>query len=391
MSSRCYQPRPLRIWLLTDSRIYQLERTAHDASAGDPESRPLVGVEDPEDIFSRALSAELDKITTFYKAKEAELTEETKQVLHEVEEFDGSGSGGRWFSDHPHPHESDNAEDSDDDDETTGLTRSRSTRHKSAPSIHPDELPGVTRERSRSLRRASTTLDDYAEQSFLYSTGIVLKKRVTALFVQLCELKSYIQLNKTGFGKVLKKFDKILHKEMRAGYLERHVLPEYPFRAETLQGVEDKIGSMECAYAAIATQGDLESAKKELRAHLREHVVWERNTVWRDMIGLERRAEAARIGRSLLGADNTATLLQGDDDKLPETREFATPFGRISLPLWLANSAMVWLVAIIAIFFIVLYIPILEKTEQQNCLALLVFVSLLWATEVSTRLSLRES
>lgn len=319
------------------------------------------------------------------------MAEETKQVLHEVEEFDGSGSGGRWFSDHPHPHESDNAEDSDDDDETTGLTRSRSARHKSAPSIHPDDLPGVTRERSRSLRRASTTLDDYAEQSFLYSTGIVLKKRVTALFVQLCELKSYIQLNKTGFGKVLKKFDKTLHKEMRAGYLERHVLPEYPFRNETLHDVEDKIGKMECAYSAIATQGDLESAKKELRAHLREHVVWERNTVWRDMIGLERRAEAARIGRSLLGTENTSTLLQGDDDKLPEMREFATPFGRISLPLWLANSAMVWLVAIIAIFFIVLYIPILEKAEQQNCLALLVFVSLLWATEVSARLLLRNS
>ena len=316
------------------------------------------------------------------------MTDETKQVLHEVEEFDGGGSGGRWFSDHHHHHESDNAEDSDDDDdETTGLTRSRSTRHKSAPGIHPGDLPAATRERSRSLRRASTTLDDYAEQSFLYSTGIVLKKRVTALFVQLCELKSYIQLNKTGFGKVLKKFDKILHKEMRAGYLERYVLPEYPFRAETMEGIEDKIGRMESAYAAIATQGDLEMAKKELRAHLREHVVWERNTVWRDMIGLERRAEAARIGRSLLGADNTATLLQGDDVKLPETREIATPFGRITLPLWLANSAMLWLVAIIVIFFIVLYIPILEKPEQQNCLALLVFVSLLWATEVSTRQS----
>ena len=232
------------------------------------------------------------------------------------------------------------------------------------------------------MRRASTTLDDYAEQSFLYSTGIVLKKRVTALFVQLCELKSYIQLNKTGFGKVLKKFDKILDKEMRAGYMDAHVLTAYPFRAETLHGVEDKIGKMENAYAAIATQGDLDSAKKELRAHLREHVVWERNTVWRDMIGLERRAEAARIGRSLLGAENTSTLLQGDDERVPDSKDVETPFGRLKIPLWLANSGMGWLLAIIGIFFAVLYTPILEKPEQQNCLALLVFVSLLWATEV---------
>lgn len=208
---------------------------------------------------------------------------------------------------------------------------------------------------------------------------------MTALFVQLCELKSYIQLNKTGFGKVLKKFDKILDKEMRAGYMEAHVLTAYPFRTETLHGIEDKIGKMENAYATIATQGDLDAAKQQLRAHLREHVVWERNTVWRDMIGLERRAEAARIGRSLLGAENTSTLLQGDDERLPESMEVETPFGRWKVPLWLANSGMGLLLVIIGVFLAVLYIPILEKPEQQNCLALLVLVSLLWATEVRAK------
>lgn len=339
-----------------------------------------MGVEDPEDIFQRALNAELDKIVAFYRAKENELSDETIQLLQDVEEFDGVGSTGRWYTDHAH--ESDIHEDSDDeDDETAGLTGSRLARSKMSQSIHSIDQ-SASRERSRSLRRPSTTLDDYAEQSFLYSTGIVLKKRVTALYVQLCELKSYIQLNKTGFGKILKKFDKILDKEMRASYMETHVRTAYPFRPETLQGFEDKIGKMESAYAAIAAQGDLDVAKKELRAHLREHVVWERNTVWRDMIGMERRAEAARIGRSLLGAENTSTLLQGDDERLSQSRDVATPFGRIEVPLWLANSGTAWLLAITGIFFAVLYIPILEKPEQQNCLALLVSVSLLWATEV---------
>ncbi len=140
---------------------------------------------------------------------------------------------------------------------------------------------------------------------------------------------------------------------------------------------------MEAAYANIATQGDLELAKNDLRAHLREHVVWERNTVWRDMIGLERRAEAARLGRAILGTENVATILQGDDVKLPESRMVATPWGRISVPLWLANSAMLTLLTIIGVFFAILFVPIMEKPEQQNCLALLVFVSLLWATEAS--------
>jgi hypothetical protein len=30
-------------------------------------------------------------------------------------------------------------------------------------------------------------------------------------------------------------------------------------------------------------------------------------------------------------------------------------------------------------------VPIMEEPEQQNCLALVVFVSLLWATEVCSR------
>ena len=60
-------------------------------------------------------------------------------------------------------------------------------------------------------------------------------------------------------------------------------------------------------------------AKKELRLHLREHVVWERNTVWREMIGIERKAQAANLGirRTLLGVDTdpAKARLQGDDDQ----------------------------------------------------------------------------
>ncbi|SPO05617.1 related to multidrug resistance protein [Cephalotrichum gorgonifer] len=362
--------------------IYQLEKTVHDAAAGDAESRPLVGVQDPEDIFQRALSAELDKITAFYKTKEEELFDDAKRLMQEVDDFEGvvdADGRPRWYP----AHDTDNTENSDDDDdETTGLTRRHLNRRKSSiNALASDMTASAEIFPTRSARRGSTNTVDYAEQSFLYSTGIVLKKRVTALFVQLCELKSYIQLNKTGFGKVLKKFDKILNKEMKARYMDDHVLPAYPFRPETLSALEEKIKEMESAYAAIATQGDMDLAKKDLRSHLREHVVWERNTVWRDMIGLERRAEAARIGTSILGTENAATLLQGDEAKVPQSAEVETPFGLLKVPLWLTNSAMLTLIAAVVIFLIILWVPIMEKAEQQNCLALLVFVSLLWATE----------
>jgi phosphate transporter len=396
----------LRALFLTDtssSRIYQLEKSAHQSSTGDAESRPLIRNEEPEEAFSRALGVELEKISSFYVSKEGELFEEVNQLLKDIgaqaeggEEhgFDGRSPTAvrraRPASSYSRNSAEDGAEDSDDDDdddETTGLTRSKASfgRRRTMPSMmHASTDMTASSELTRSVRRYSTTIDDY-EQTLLYSSDIMLKKRIIGLYVQLCELKSFIQLNKTGFRKVLKKFDKILDKELRPKYMEGQVEPAYPFKPETLSTLEEHIGQLEEAYSVVVTQGDMELAKKDLRSHLREHVVWERNTVWRDMIGLERRAEAASVGRTLLGTDMVAGIrrLQGDDDVVPTTKEIITPVGRFTCPTWLVSSTMLTLIVTIALFFLLLWLPLMEKPEQQNCLALLVFVSLLWATEVS--------
>lgn len=253
-------------------------------------------------------------------------------------------------------------------------------------------------------RRYSTTFEDHPEDAVLFSSSIIIKKRIISIYVQLCELKSYVQLNKTGFRKVLKKFDKIIDTHLRARYMATVVEPAYPFRPEAWDLLVENIVKMETAYTTVVTGGDAETARRDLRSHLREHVVWERNTVWRDMIGIERRAEAASLGRTLLGGGGgigggfglmaaggddakdpaSSLLLQGDEERqAAPTRRIRTPFGRvITLPAWILSSTMFTLVAIVGIFFILLYAPILPgQPEQQNCLAMLVFVSLLWATE----------
>ena len=97
---------------------------------------------------------------------------------------------------------------------------------------------------------------------------------------------------------------------------------------------------------------------------------------------MERRAEAASLGRTLLGQDGAPARLQGDDERLVPSKEIVTPIGRFVCPTWLLGSTMLTLLAVVAVFFVLLFVPIMERSEQQNCLALLVFVSLLWATEV---------
>ncbi|EPE30524.1 hypothetical protein GLAREA_03491 [Glarea lozoyensis ATCC 20868] len=407
--------------------IYALEKTIHRPPVGeeDAEQSPLIHSEDPDQIFQRALDVELEKISSFYQLKELEIYGEVSEFLKDEESYesenadqlDGADGGipnaGGRASDRPRQGSvfrsfhsgrrastvsksiDEGVEDSDDDDdENTALTKSRVSLGKRTKSMPYDVHGGrsedmrASTEFNKSARRNSNSYDDYAEQAFsaMYSSGITLKKRAISLFVQLCELKSFIQLNKTGFTKVLKKYDKICDRNLKAKYSEKFVAPAYPFKPETIKHVEDNIARLEQAYADVVTQGDVVVAKKELRLHLREHVVWERNTVWREMIGIERKAQAANMGlrRTLLGRDNdpAKARLQGDDAEDLEIKELETPVGRIRIPAWLYSSTMLTLVAIIAVFFILLYLPIMKKVEQQNCLAMLIFVSLLWATEV---------
>lgn len=401
---------------LTPGRIYSLEKAIH-LPPGDAESRPLLQNEDPEAVFARALDVELEKISSFYALKEKELFDEVEVLLRDVEKYEEDAvedtqrpsTRGTTASSRGRPHMRSQSlrsrdsttehavDDSDDEggEETTGLTsrlrRVSRGRHPHSATSHyrarrasslvtsTDLTASITTDFSR---RYSGTYDDYAEQAVLFSAGIMLKKRMVNLYVQLCELKSYIQLNRTGFSKVLKKFDKIIDRNMRPRYMDSFVDTAYPFLPETMKGLEHRIAQIVDAYTAIVTHGDAETALRDLRSHLREHVVWERNTVWRELIGMERRAEAATLGHQLLAREtDQRPLLLGDEEYVSPTKEITTPLGRLVCPTWLVTSTTLSLLIILIIFFALLSLPILSQPEQQNCLAMLVFVSLLWATE----------
>ncbi|KAI9820728.1 MAG: low-affinity phosphate transporter [Pycnora praestabilis] len=413
--------------------IYTLEKSIHQSTAPpseDAEGSPLLSADgDPDLAFKRALDSELEKICSFYQLKELEIYGEVSSLLKDAESFEvdtegleyeqiegplgsrgmsksgkarqgslfrnfGFGKPRRTSTMSASLEEVAEDGDSDDDeaDETAALTRSQTSKSRSKTwdanaGHHFDDIRS-SRELPQSRRRASQAFDDYNETAFsaLLDSSITLKKRTVSLYVSLCELKSFIQLNKTGFSKALKKFDKTLNRDLKSSYVENHVTPTYPFQKTTIQHLDENIENMERAYSEIVTKGDLPLAKKELRLHLREHVVWERNTVWREMIGIERKAQAANMGlrRTLLGVDNDPSKrqLQGDEPDEMGTKEFITPVGRFYCPKWLFSSSFFILIGILAIFIVLLEIPIMKKPEQQNCLAMLVFVSLLWATEV---------
>ena len=402
--------------------IYQLEKSVNQSSTiahQDAEASPLIGTDDPDTVFRRALDQDLEKICAFYQLKELEIYGEVGELMKDEQSYEADTEGqdldqldfatdkngrprrGSIFGKISSRQRrtsvmsastiDEGGEESDDDaDERTAMNGSHLSRRKTqeAGTSHAHEDLRSSREFFAPKRRTSQAQDDYSDNVVegLLASGMTLKKRTISLYVSLCELKSFVQLNKTGFSKVCKKYDKTLNRNLKNVYLKDSVTPTYPFKPETIQHIDENIKNVEGVYADLVTKGDIERARRELRLHLREHVVWERNTVWREMIGIERKAQAANMGvrRTLLGGDNdpSKNRLQGDEPDEMGTKELETPIGRYRCPRWLFSSTFFMLIGILIVFIILLVIPIMKKREQQNCLAMLVFVSLLWATEV---------
>jgi phosphate transporter len=118
-------------------------------------------------------------------------------------------------------------------------------------------------------------------------------------------------------------------------YLSKYVNPVYPFQQSSMDELTRNLERLEAAYAQVSTKGDIVEGKPELRLHLREHVVWERNTVWREMIGIERKAHATNISisQTLLGRETTGGKVQRQGDELePEIKEVDTLIRRYRCP-----------------------------------------------------------
>lgn len=408
LSSLCLR---IRVQLLTTwlvSSIYTLEKQYVNQGAvdsDDTENSALIRSQPVEPIpaFRRALDHELKKIETFFHEKEKELKKELAVLEIDVQEYhelrDEHGQNARPLhgrrdglitgdvteveDDGDNNSEYDGASETDE-----GGAQARRLIPK-AVARRASHGSNFNRERLRMSRRNSQTAEDFYDEVYttLQDARSNLKKRIIQLFVTLRELKSYSQLNKTGFTKALKKFDKTLETNLRPIYLEQNVNDAHPFKKTTVQQIDAEIAQVESFYSNIISGGNLERAKRELRLHLREHVVWERNTVWRDMIGIERKAQAAKmgLGRNVLGAEpeDDKIRLLGDDVDTSLMRYVNTPIGRVRCPKWLFSYDFFVLLSVIAVFAVLLVVRIFETAEQQNCFAILVFVSLLWATEVS--------
>ncbi|KZT57927.1 Sodium/sulfate symporter [Calocera cornea HHB12733] len=417
-------------------RIYDIEKAHNGPSERNrvSERSALMSTEaghgNSNDSFAEQLDYELSRICAFYDEQEVALFQELTELVADVE---NQGNDVRIMSLTEESEDGD--EDEDDEDARTGsgegLPRSpkvRTTHRRSSISAVRDGSPlaehpangalsgrpralsansdsadlelgtgpshgghgrrdpsPYTHARSRStstnplgsfMRTVTSNISESGDSHDVWTsntdnavdTRLIFKRRITSLYISFTSLKSYVELNFTGFNKILKKYDKVTENELKNDYLQTKVEVARPFQPTTKARVSEAINTLIGLYARCVTKGDSSVARRQLKLHQREHVVWERDTVWRQMINRERN------GQSEGWLTTVDATVQGESS----ASWFAiwTPFGSIGI-----TSKFISLATSVAVFVILLKVQTMEEVERQNCLAILVLCTLLWATE----------
>ncbi|KIL65820.1 hypothetical protein M378DRAFT_197907 [Amanita muscaria Koide BX008] len=239
-----------------------------------------------------------------------------------------------------------------------------------------------------------------SSSNYAYDTRLLLKRRMTTLYISLTNLRSYVELNYTGFRKILKKYDKVVHSDLSGSYLDK-IRQSYPFKEETKECLESTVDRLIDLYSKCVTLGEADQARTQLKAHQREQIAWERDTVWRLMIGRERRGEVANI-TGLTGvveevtSDGLGSETMGGGASLVTVRELEPALFRITLPgtrtkegkrkAFRVTKRMFWFVLAMTCLVWLSKRKVIhhkgEDTRPANaCLAVLVFCTILWASE----------
>ncbi|KAJ3410301.1 low-affinity phosphate transporter [Chytridiales sp. JEL 0842] len=351
------------------------------------EESPLLGGMHPnapsqaylEAFFREALDDQLDKILQFYQKKENELLQDVDNLLGDITMYEGfdtrrgvnaEASGSSASASQPSGLRVEISSGSARTQSEGGILPTSRTPKKRPTILSPGTATGGLSPTSPTRNVSINTVSyGFWGRSEHKSQRTKFKKQITGLFVALSELDDYRELNHTGFSKILKKFEKVTGFKLKSSYMHQ-VNSSYPFTPEAAGLLKSEVDCVINLYARVITDNNLAQAATELKSSLREHIVWERNTIWRDMVSQERRTGSLGVRRKdIVG------------EQVPSTLTFNV-FG-LEIPMHpLINEKLAYFIVFTCLFAVLVNFPILETPEQQNCLAILIYASLLWAFEV---------
>jgi phosphate transporter len=345
--------------------IYKEERELMEQRLRQPTDLEADNTAKKSDAFRECLEHELTKISSFYQEVESRLFAELEHVVARCREerqrraMDASAdreAEPSWWDEVWATAPSLPPERQADAAQSTSIIEHEDEIHIVVP---PLSWEASERQLSSTQICSVSTMNEEDDADLL-----IIEAR--QLFIELSELERYIQLNRMGFNKILKKHDKISETSLRQWFMEGRVACTVPFVTSTAQQLQQAVLRAEIAHAIAAKITDFQRNRTLLRLYLREHITITRNTVWRDMINHERRISTVNV----------------EDDQSEDTHGLLRPvklFGRTwMLP---ARRPTMGLLCII-VFIVLLNVNLFSTPPERKCFALLVFASLLWALEV---------
>ncbi|KAJ3049309.1 low-affinity phosphate transporter, partial [Rhizophlyctis rosea] len=364
-----------------------LPASPHDIETGDGEQPQLLVEDDerapllqpitPEDAtayFTRALDEQVEKISNFYTRKEQDLYAEVESIATDINYIE-THDGAYLLAQTALPPNFDTLGRAGGAQQYAALEENR----RRPDSVYEESVSSPARP-TRPRRSVSEPRNLIEDERHRYMASVIwgskglkqhrqrFHKRLSDAFVLLCELKDYVELNYTGFSKIVKKYDKVTGNKLRRVYLTQKVEPAYPFQADTKRKLDASVDRIVELYARVLADGKQSLALTDLKSNLRERIVWERNTIWRDMIEQERRRET-------IGLRPLKEVQEGQ-----ERREVVFLGLKFTVPRVPKN--LVLFILFTTIFVGMLNVDYFESVEQRNCLAIMVYASLLWAFEV---------
>ncbi|KAJ2483021.1 low-affinity phosphate transporter [Coemansia sp. RSA 2131] len=330
--------------------------------------------------FVPLLDAELAKIDRFYERKEAELFAQADIVERDIDKLQGiptlqrrsSATFFQKLSDMgdsaPRIQGASSAQPVQQSNQSLGVdstipqdVTNAYIPHEHDESTYAPSLAGAEEGSRGSEHMSRSSASDRVRRTASFSENEVLRRelrtRARDLFILLHDLRSYAQLNYTGFSKITKKFDKVTSSALRSAYMAETVHAASAFGEAAQKRLREHMEAMAYAFGLASQCTSIDDALGELKQCLREEVVWERNTVWRDMIASERMVNAVGVQSPDLAG------------------------GRAKPRMTNTQRQMLRLAACTIVFGVAWAVPLFPGVEQQRCWAMLVYVSLLWATE----------
>ncbi|KAG1468611.1 hypothetical protein G6F56_003734 [Rhizopus delemar] len=321
--------------------IFRIEKEKVDNlnNSTDPEKAGST-ISNGEERFLNQLDMQLDKVFSFYSEKESELYLQLETLAKTLSESSPSDN----LYHHTIPLHS-------------PLTELDSTVNLDVKETVPvKEIQRKMSFESRMSAESNGHPDHYVEQL------VDLRSQLISLYVSLSELDSYVELNRMAFEKILKKHDKVLDGRLRDQYLKKMVLDSRPFMPQTVEVLHSQIERVEHLYADAFCNGHTAIAVRQMKTHLRDQITYDRNTVWKDMVGQERKTLDAHVKAGNPG------------------KSYPIPFTLHRIPTEQAHNIFCFLFSVV-LFAVFLNVNVFGNTQENYCFALLIFAAVMWATE----------